>query len=130
MFTANDDIIQVTDIIERIEGLELLIDNNPKDIVSINELKTLNDIMFQMSEFGGDIQWNDDWYPSYIINDKYFEKHTKELIDDCYGPIIPLDKATQWPYTCVTIDYKKAANELKADYSYLDFDGTFFWFRK
>jgi hypothetical protein len=58
-----------------------------------------------------------------LIRDSYFEHYARETAEDCGL----LKDADRWPCTC--IDWEKAADELKQDYTSLDFDGVTYWGR-
>ena len=65
-----------------------------------------------------------DWkYGATLIADSYFATYAEELADDL--GLIPKD--SRWPATC--IDWERAADELKQDYTSVDFDGHTFWVR-
>lgn len=56
-----------------------------------------------------------------FIDEDDFEEYAEELARDCY------DLPENWPCNC--IDWEQAANELRADYSKADFDGTVYLYR-
>lgn len=58
-----------------------------------------------------------------LIRDSYFEEYAEQLAED----IGAIDSNANWPVNC--IDWEKAADELKADYSRVDFDGVDYWIR-
>lgn len=61
----------------------------------------------------------DDWsYGAVLINDNFFEAFTKEMADDLFE--IP----DEWPFRC--IDWEQAANELRDDYTIIEFRGIDF----
>lgn len=67
----------------------------------------------------------EDWrYGATLIHEDYFEDYARELAEDLgdYN-----SKNERWPYTC--IDWEKAAEELKQDYTSVDFDGETYWVR-
>lgn len=65
-----------------------------------------------------------DWsHGETLIRDSYFEEYAEQLADD----IGAIDRTANWPLNC--IDWGKAADQLKADYSSVDFDGTTYWIR-
>lgn len=65
-----------------------------------------------------------DWrYGEVLISDSYFEKYAREFAEDI-GAIKNCDK---WPATC--IDWEEAADELKQDYTSVDFGGETYWIR-
>ena len=126
------DIIDVRDIIERIEELENDIetqeesDDEPTQSmlkVLRDELEALTAIMAELQGMGGDEQWRGDWYPMTLIRDSHFRDYAEELADDC--GLVPRDAA--WPLTC--IDWDQAARELRYDYSVVDIDGATYWTR-
>lgn len=66
----------------------------------------------------------DDWnYGVALIRDSYFRTHAEELADDL--GLVPND--APWPLTC--IDWRRAAEELKGDYTAIEFDGVTYWVR-
>lgn len=70
-----------------------------------------------------DCEGYSDWkHGATLIRDLYFEQHAKELAEDL-GDM----KDDRWPYT--HIDWERAADELKQDYSAVDFDGVEYWIR-
>ena len=63
-----------------------------------------------------------DWsYGATLIHDEYFETYAEELANDLY------DIEDHWPYTC--IDWEQAAEELKQDYSQIEWDGNTYYYR-
>jgi len=65
-----------------------------------------------------------DWrHGETLIADSYFETYAQELADE----IGRIDKRASWPLNC--IDWAQAADELKADYTEVDFDGSIYWMR-
>lgn len=65
-----------------------------------------------------------DWtYGETLIRDSYFEEYARELAED----LGMLDKGDRWPHTC--IDWERAADELKQDYTAVDFDEVTYWVR-
>lgn len=136
----NADIIDVRDIIARLEALEgeqeswMLIapdgtetpdpsgwiDSNTDDAA---ELAILTSILSDLKGYGGDEQWRGDWYPLTLIADNYFETYAEELADD----IGAIDRDARWPINC--IDWEAAANQLKVDYSTIEIEGDKYWYR-
>jgi len=63
-----------------------------------------------------------DWrHGAQLIADSYFEKYAQELAEEL-GQV-----SDSWPFSC--IDWEKAADELKQDYTSVDFDGVTYWVR-
>jgi len=139
-FTAFDDIIDVRDIIARIEELreerdshvlgapdgtetpypEGWIEDYPDDVA---ELKSLEALMKDLEGMGGDEKWEGVWYPVTLIRDSYFRDYAEELAADI--GMIAVD--VSWPNNC--IDWDRAARELRMDYSSVEFDNVTYWTR-
>ncbi len=109
-----DDILDVRDIISRFEELNDL----DCDEDEMEEYKLLDSLINGLRGNGGDHQWQGDWFPVTLIRESYFEDYARELANDIYGKEI--DDA-KWPFSC--IDWEQAANELRQDYTSIDFDG-------
>jgi len=58
-----------------------------------------------------------------LIREDCFEEYARELADEL--GLIPDD--VQWPFTC--IDWERAADELRQDYSEVTFDGDEWLYR-
>ena len=133
-FSNTDNIIDVRDIIARVEELRELrqpgpvdlgneIDNETDQDTLFEELATLEKLLDSLKGNGGDEQWEGDWYPITLIDELYFETYARELAEDC-GMI---NSDATWPNNC--IDWEKAARELQWDYTSVDYDGRTFWHR-
>lgn len=59
-----------------------------------------------------------------LIPEYMFEAYAEELAEDIYGAAVT---AAHWPLNC--IDWERAANELRYDYSSVDFDGETYLYR-
>ncbi len=116
------DIIDVRDIIERIEELNCLVDEIG-DGSCIEEWKILTGIMSELAGNGGDEQWRDDWYPLTLIRESYFKDYAQELAED----IGAVNRDATWPNNC--IDWEQAARELRMDYSAITIDGVTYFYR-
>lgn len=114
----SDNIIDVRDIIARVEELE-----DADDADDATELVALRALLGKLCGNNGDEQWRGDWYPVTLIRDSYFKEYAMELADDIGA--IPNDAA--WPCTC--IDWDQAARELQCDYLSVEFDGVTYWYR-
>ena len=65
-----------------------------------------------------------DWHHGApLIRDSYFTEYAKELAEDC--GMIPSKRS--WPMNC--INWEAAAEELRGDYTSVDFDGVEYWVR-
>ena len=115
------DIIDVRDIIARVEELETM--EGERDEDEVQELIALSAILADLEGMGGDEQWRGVWYPLTLIRDSYFRTYAEELADDIGA--IPRDAG--WPMNC--IDWDQAARELRYDYSGVDIGGVTYWTR-
>lgn len=65
-----------------------------------------------------------DWeHGEQLISDSYFTNYAEELAEE----LGYMQNSNTWPFTC--IDWEKAAEELKQDYTSVDFDGVTYWIR-
>ena len=131
----NADIIDVRDIIGRLEQLEEARESLREEFDSMpenegidfdnwvcnqvgfsreeqNELDNLAAILEDLKGYGGDEQWRGDWYPITLIRETYFTDYVQEMLEDC--GTIPRD-LPHW----VHIDWEATAREVKMDYSYI-----------
>jgi hypothetical protein len=129
-----DDVIDVRDIIERLEELESLLDEylakhddscigdwaevSPEEH---KELSMLVSLMEEMAGYGGDEQWRGDWYPLTLIRESHFTDYTEELVRDCY-------QLTGLP-DFVHIDWEATARDVQVDYTPIDVDGATYFYR-
>jgi Antirestriction protein (ArdA) len=128
----NEDILDVRDIIARVEELEDERDAiDEDDAEALAEWKTENDdeldelteLLSDLKGYGGDEQWRGDWYPVTLIRDSHFRDYAEELADD----IGAVDSNASWPMTC--IDWDQAARELQQDYSAVEYGSVTYWYR-
>lgn len=158
-FSNTDDVIDSRDIIERIEELESerealhdAVDecrdaynyHNSEDTeegpewddlqVAITalvdwseseEAEELRVLQALQSEAESCSDWS---YGETLINEDYFTKYITELIHDCYEMPKEINSG-DWPYRHMSIDYDAAADEAKADYTEVDFDGVTYLIR-
>lgn len=133
-FTNTDDIIDVRDIITRVEELRESRDEYNEKMADENawasiedgepqELQTLENLLEELKGYGGDEQWEGDWYPATLIRDSHFQDYAQELAEDTGAT----QADAKWPHNC--IDWEYAARELQYDYSTVDFDGAQYWYR-
>jgi antirestriction protein len=126
-FTGQD-IIDVRDLIARFEELESLKDNaggtfnEPYTAEDAEELKALQALLSDLKGNGGDEQWRGDWYPVSLIREDYFVDYCQELLED----IGDIPKGLPG---YIVIDWEATAENLKADYSTVDFDGQTYYYR-
>ena len=113
-----DDIINVRDIIARVEELREERDSGDPIASELDELETLEALLEDLKGNGGDEQWEGNWYPITLIRASYFTTYAQELAEDLGA----IDSNATWPNNC--IDWDRAARELQVDYSLVDFDGV------
>ncbi len=58
-----------------------------------------------------------------FVKDSYFEEFAEDEADQ----LGLVNDRWQWPYNC--IDWSKAADQLKDDYSSVEFDGLTYWYK-
>lgn len=87
------------------------------------ELESLLELLRDLRDYGGDHKWNGDWYPGMLIDEEIFEQYAEQMAED----IGAIDRDAKWPYTC--IDWEKAANELRVDYSEINVNGRPYLYR-
>ncbi len=104
-----ENFIDSDDILARIEELEGTEDEDEKA-----ELEALTDFAEQ---------GNFESYRQELIRESYFTDYAMELAKDI-GSIQDYDA---WPATC--IDWEQAAEDLKQDYTELDYDGVTYYGR-
>jgi hypothetical protein len=123
------DVIDVREIIERIEAIEAGADDcddpawKSANEDEAGERDALYAIMSDLAGYGGDEQWRGDWYPASLIADSYFEDYARELADDTGA----VDANAGWPNNF--IDWKRAAEALQSDYTSVEIDGRDYWYR-
>jgi hypothetical protein len=120
----SEDTIDSRDIIARIEELQ----EQAKDALNESERKELETLAALAVECEDCSDWE---HGAQLVRGTYFVDHTKELISDCYEDVgkAPRGQENRWPYKHVTIDYESAAEELKQDYTEVDFDGVTYFIR-
>lgn len=88
------------------------------------ELRTLESFVEEMKDYGGDHQWEGDWYPVTLVRDSYWDDYAREFAEDIHGDKM---REASWPFDC--IDWEKAGRELQMDYSSAEYDGVTYWYR-
>lgn len=139
-FSEYDDIIDTRDVQERIEELrdELDIDEdgNPNEYDEGDgkpeplddderaeleeELRELLELKSEVEAYSGD-RFEDG---ATLIAESHFEDYAKELAEDMHGSVI---SEGAWPFD--NIDWEGAADDLKVDYTEIQFRGYDFWVR-
>lgn len=112
-----DDVIDSRDVIARIEELEAEdVGMLPAD--EFSELWALKALADEASGYAADWQ-----YGEMLIHDDYFETYAQELAEE----IGAVDPEAGWPLN--RIDWESAADDLKIDYTSVEFDGETYWIR-
>lgn len=120
------DYIDSRDVIARIEWLEVFTNGeydteteNGLDEAERDELRALRALAEEASGY------SDDWeYGAQLIRDTVFADYTEQLAEDC-GYL--QDTGDRWPFN--HIDWDSAADDLKQDYTSVEFDGAEYWVR-
>lgn len=115
-----DDIIDVRDIIARVDELTPIDDDQALSEEDKLELIALENLLEALKGNGADEEWKGDWYPVTLIRDSYFETAMDELIDD----IGEMPKNIP-SYLKITVDY----DALQMDYTPVEYDGVTYWYR-
>lgn len=117
------DIIDLRDVIARVEELrELETDEESRTIEENAELEALENLLSDLCGYGGDEQWEGDWYPVTLIARSYFVDYCEELVKDIG------DLPRNIP-SYLAIDWQATADNLEQDYSSVDFDGDEYLYR-
>lgn len=87
------------------------------------ELNHLSAFLEELKDGGGDHQWRGRWYPVTLVRDSYF----RDFAQDEAEQLGLVTDDSRWPYT--SIDWEKAADELRVDYDRAEFDGVTYWYR-
>lgn len=110
---------RLTEIDCEIESIDLDISTKESDISALEgELQPLLDLQDEAEPYCPD--WR---HGATLIADSYFEEYAYELAKD----IGAVNEDMSWPCDC--IDWTKAADGLKMDYTSVDFDGETYWVR-
>jgi len=108
----SEDSIDSRDVIERIEALH--------EIEQDDLTEADRDELAALCKLASDCEsWVEDWeHGAQLIRYSYFQAYAQEFAEDC-GMV---DTQAKWPMNC--IDWEQAANELRQDYSEVDFAGV------
>lgn len=87
------------------------------------ELETLEALLDDLAGDGGDHDWEGNWYPLGLIHEDHFTEAMQELCED-------IGDAPRGGFpSYYVIDWDATADNLRADYSSVDFDGATYWYR-
>jgi len=125
--TNTDDVIDSRDIIERIGELEDEMPSSAGEVMpgTSDEIQEMREELAILKALAVECEgYASDWnYGETLIRDSYFQEHAQEFAEDCCD----MPSSDQWPARC--IDWEQAAEELKMDYTCVDFDGVEYWVR-
>lgn len=143
-----DDIIDSRDVIKRIEELrdDLASRQEDRDACQYRKQATAGGKNCECDACMAFAEWNDgneglelaalerlqedaegysDWLHGVtLIRDSHFTEYAQDLADDIYGNAM---RNVSWPFDY--IDWERAADALKQDYTAVDFDGVEYWVR-
>lgn len=134
--SETDDVIDSRDVIKRIEIYRDAVsafgvdpetraddfdpDSNENGGEIHELLEELNSLMGLESDAGGAADWQ---YGETLIRESYFEDYARQTAEDTGA----INRDSQWPNNC--IDWEKAADQLKQDYSEVTFKGVTYYIR-
>lgn len=126
-----DDIIDSRDVLARMDYLRSFCEDEDGEILTPETCPEENENMAEIEEYArlaslaedGENYASDWQYGAQLIRDSHFEDYARELAEDTGA----VSRDAQWPLQ--HIDWEKAANELKSDYSAVEFDGVTYWVR-
>lgn len=118
-----ESVIDTRDIVERFEELESTYETfeneaEVKNWADLDEWVKLREIIEEIDANAGDNC--DDGVT--LINESYFVDYVREMLEDCGE--IPRDI----PHY-VAIDWKQTADNVRVDYTFININGTEFWYR-
>lgn len=117
-----ENIIDIRDIIERIEDLETKQEEGEYTETPDCELTHLRSIMEELKGNGGDEQWRGDWYPVTLVRDDHFTDYVAEMLEDCGE--IPRNLPSY-----IEINWEATARNIRMDYTNIEIDGISYWYR-
>ena len=114
------DVIDSRDVIERIEELEILIAGESKSDDFLEYTDEYDKLVSLKEECE---QYSSEWkYGIALIHESYFEYYVQDLLSD----IGVLPREIPW---YIVIDWEKTADNIKIDYTDVDFDGETYYIR-
>lgn len=120
----SDDVIDSRDVMARIAELEDERDFAESPETWAEECPDDAEDLKALVALAEDGEGCADWqHGETLIRDSYFEDYARELAED----IGAISRDMQWPLSF--IDWGRAADALKMDYTSLDFGGVTYWVR-
>lgn len=128
LIDGSEETMDSRDIIARIEELEASLEDSDK--YPEDEFRDMANELEALKALASEAESSPDWnYGETLIRDDYFVTYTGDLIADCYPEVSKVLASSQWPMTCLKIDLKQAARDLKVDYMPVTFNGITYWIR-
>lgn len=130
--TNCDNVIDSRDVIERIEELREQFTFDLEDADSVIQMSKLGaDDTEELEELASLLKlqaeaecYAPDWHHgATLIREDYFQEYAQVLAED----IGAVNRDAKWPNNC--IDWEQAAEELKVDYTTVEFSGTTYYVR-
>lgn len=126
IISNSEDTLDSRDIIARIAELqdaEVTAKDDPEGSqFGVEDAEELRVLLALEEEAAG---YCEDWrYGAPLIRDSYFTAYAQELAEDIVGA---MKHGNDWPFR--HIDWDAAADELKQDYTEVDYDGVSYWIR-
>lgn len=126
MIDSSSNVLDSREIIDRLEELQ----SDRSEIAELGEIElnrwneTHGEEMAMLEDLDNEgRQYSSDWeYGETLVNAGYWTEYVKELLADCGD----LPKTIP---SYVVIDWEATADNIKADYTELDFDGETFYIR-
>ena len=117
--TNSESMIDSRDVIARIDELEATEERSYDEQAELAALQALAD----------EANSSPDWvHGEALIREDHFTAYIEDLIKDCYE--MPKEFSSgEWPWRHMKIDYEAAAEEAKADYMEVNFDGVTYLIR-
>lgn len=119
-----DDLIDSRDIIERIEELRYAIETAESDEQTAGTVDDEKAELEALESLQNDTEgYADDWaHGATLIRDSYFTEYAEELCKDIGD--LP-DKIPGY----IVIDWEETAENIRQDYTSVEFDGVTYWVR-
>lgn len=122
----SDDVLDSRDIIERIEELESLLPETAELVMpgtanELEEIRTELEALQALAEQAA--SYAPDWeYGATLVRDSYFVDYCEEMVKDIG------DLPANIP-GYLAIDWEATADNLRVDYTSVEFDGVTYWVR-
>ncbi len=116
---TNDNIWTET-LIRELQDFSLAYEQGELHPSEMPQLKALENLIYTLE------QYNIDWDIQLIHEDNFID-YTKDLIDECYPDIFPDND--NWPARHMTMDYEAAAEELRSDYTTVEYLGSTYYYQ-